>query len=125
MAGSLTRRSVTSTDAEFTAKEYLFVLGAGSRPDACPRVGQAHRHHEPRTQRLSITEVIPFAMDATGRVRRVGGSLMVAIPPEVVEAEGLHEGATVHLRVVRKRRSAFGSVPGLAPWSHEGDWGHD
>ena len=75
--------------------------------------------------RVKYNSSYTFLMETAGKVRRVGGSLMVTIPPEVVEAEGLREGATVRLRVARKRKSAFGSVPGLAPWSHEGDWGHD
>jgi len=63
--------------------------------------------------------------EAVGKVRRVGGSFMVTIPREIAAAEGIHEGTTVQLRIVKKRRSAFGAFPGLAPWSHEGDWGHD
>ena len=63
--------------------------------------------------------------EAVGKVRRVGGSLMVTIPSEIAEAEGIREGTTVQLRIAKKRRSAFGAFPGLTPWRHEGDWGHD
>lgn len=63
--------------------------------------------------------------EAVGKVRRVGGSLMVTIPSEVATAEGIREGTTVQLRIAKRRRSAFGAAPGLAPWRHEDDWGHD
>jgi hypothetical protein len=49
---------------------------------------------------------------------------MVTIPSEIAAVEGIQEGNTVRLRIVKKRRSAFGAFPGLVPWRHEGDWGH-
>jgi len=64
-------------------------------------------------------------MEAVGRIRRVGGSLMVTIPPEVAAAEGLREGTAIRFRIAKKRRSAFGAMPGLTPWRHDGDWAHD
>lgn len=72
-----------------------------------------------------ILHVGRIMAETVGKVRRVGGSLMVTIPREVAAAEGISEGTTVHVRIAKKRRSAFGALPRLAPGRHEGDWGHD
>lgn len=63
--------------------------------------------------------------EAVGKVRRVGGSLMVTIPSGVASEEGIREGTSVRIRIAKKRRSAFGALPGLTPGRHDTDWGHD
>jgi len=63
--------------------------------------------------------------EVVATVRKVGGSLMLTIPKEAAESEGIREGTVVVARVRKKRRSSFGAFPGIGPWEHPGEWGHD
>ncbi len=64
--------------------------------------------------------------EVEGRARKVGGSLMVVIPKDVADSEGIRDGSSVKLRIVKKRVSSFGAFHGIGPWEgHEGDWGHE
>ena len=60
-----------------------------------------------------------------GQVRRIGEFLMVAIPGEIAAEEGIHEGSSVRIRIVKKRQSPFGAFPGLAPWGHKNESQND
>jgi bifunctional DNA-binding transcriptional regulator/antitoxin component of YhaV-PrlF toxin-antitoxin module len=53
------------------------------------------------------------------KARKIGGSLMVTIPKEVVEQENLREGELVELEVTKAKRSWFGSMPGIGPMTRE------
>jgi len=53
------------------------------------------------------------------RAKRIGGSIMVRIPKEVVEQEDIHEGEMVEVDVRKARRSGFGITPGIGPFTHE------
>jgi antitoxin component of MazEF toxin-antitoxin module len=53
------------------------------------------------------------------KTRRVGGSLMVTIPKEVVEQEDIHAGEFVELEVKKARKSFFGIDPGIGPMTRE------
>ena len=53
------------------------------------------------------------------KTRRVGGSLMVTIPKEVIEQEGIREGELVELEVRKAKRSFFGITPGIGPFTRE------
>jgi len=67
-----------------------------------------------------------MASDVSGKARKVGGSLMVVIPKDVADMEGIRDGTPVKIRVSKKRASSFGILPGIGPWKgHDGDWGHD
>ena len=60
------------------------------------------------------------------KTRKVGGSLMVTIPREVVEQEDLREGVLVELEVRKARRSFFGVASGIGPFTREDKMGdHD
>ena len=56
---------------------------------------------------------------ALSKARKVGGSIMVRLPKEVVQQEGIHEGEMVELEVKKAKKSWFGSTPGIGPFSHE------
>ncbi len=56
---------------------------------------------------------------STVRVRKVGGSLIVHIPKEVVEAEGIREGELVRIEVKKAKRSWFGAARGVGPFTAE------
>jgi antitoxin component of MazEF toxin-antitoxin module len=53
------------------------------------------------------------------RAKRVGGSIMVRIPKEVVEQEDIHEGEMVEVDVHKARKSGFGILPGIGPMTRE------
>ena len=47
-------------------------------------------------------------METLSRIRKVGGSLMVTIPKNVVEEQGLAEDELVHMIVKKAKKSGFG-----------------
>jgi antitoxin component of MazEF toxin-antitoxin module len=53
------------------------------------------------------------------KARKIGGSLMVTIPKEVVEQEDIREGELVELDVRKARRSFFSVIPGIGPFTRE------
>jgi hypothetical protein len=53
------------------------------------------------------------------KAKRVGGSIMVRLPKEVVEQENIHEGEMVELDVHKAKKSWFGVYPGLGPMTRE------
>ncbi|HZY95126.1 MAG TPA: AbrB/MazE/SpoVT family DNA-binding domain-containing protein [Candidatus Bathyarchaeia archaeon] len=54
---------------------------------------------------------------ALAKVRRVGGSLVVTIPSEVAEQEGLKPGEVVNIEVHKARKSFFGIDRGIGPFT--------
>jgi antitoxin component of MazEF toxin-antitoxin module len=53
------------------------------------------------------------------RSRKVGGSIVVSIPKEVTEQEGIREGELVEIDVRKARRDWFGSLRGVGSFSKE------
>jgi antitoxin component of MazEF toxin-antitoxin module len=53
------------------------------------------------------------------KVRKVGGSLVVHIPKEVAETEGIREGELVRIEVQKAKRSWFGAARGIGPFTVE------
>lgn len=53
-----------------------------------------------------MTETVQYA-------RKVGGSLMVTIPKEVAELEGIHPGEMVKLNVEKIKKDWFGVCKGI------------
>ncbi len=56
---------------------------------------------------------------AVAKARKIGGSLMVTIPKELVEQEDIREGELVELEVRKAKRSFFGIDPGIGPMRKE------
>ena len=56
---------------------------------------------------------------ALARVRKVGGSLVVTIPNEVAEHEGLKPGEVVNIEVHKARKSFFGIDRGIGSFTRE------
>ena len=54
---------------------------------------------------------------ALAKVRKVGGSLVVTIPREVVEEEGVKPGEIVNIEVRKAKKSYFGTARGIAPFT--------
>jgi antitoxin component of MazEF toxin-antitoxin module len=53
------------------------------------------------------------------RSRRVGGSIVVSIPKEVTEQEGIREGELIEIDVRKARRDWFGSLKGVGGFTKE------
>ena len=53
------------------------------------------------------------------KVRRVGGSLVVTIPKELVETEGIKEGEVVFVDVKKAKKSWFGTARGVGSFTAE------
>jgi len=56
---------------------------------------------------------------ALTRAKKIGGSIMVRLPKELVEQEDIHEGEMVEVEVTKAKRSWFGATPNLGPFVHE------
>jgi antitoxin component of MazEF toxin-antitoxin module len=59
----------------------------------------------------------PAVTKAVSRAKRIGGSIVVKLPEEVVDQEDIHEGEMVEVRKAKK--SWFGSMSGIAPLTRE------
>jgi antitoxin component of MazEF toxin-antitoxin module len=53
------------------------------------------------------------------KTRKVGGSLVVTLPKELVEAEKIREGEVVKISVKKLRKNGFGSLKGVGPFTLE------
>ncbi len=57
--------------------------------------------------------------ECLAKTRKVGGSLVVTLPKELVEAEKIKEGEIVKIRVKKLRKEGFGILKGMAPFTVE------
>jgi len=57
------------------------------------------------------------------RSRKVGGSIVVSIPKEVADQEGIREGELVEIDVRKARKDWFGSLKGIGIFSKEDELG--
>ena len=53
------------------------------------------------------------------KTRKVGGSLVVTLPKELVESEKIKEGEVVEIRVKKLRKNGFGILKGVGPFTAE------
>ena len=51
------------------------------------------------------------------RAKKIGGSLMIRIPKDIVDIEGIHEGEAVEIEIKKVRKDWFGAMPGLSPFT--------
>ncbi len=65
-------------------------------------------------------------MDATEttlvKARRLGGSLVVRIPKEIVDLEGIVPGETLTISVKKTRKSWFGALKGVGSMTREDEF---
>jgi bifunctional DNA-binding transcriptional regulator/antitoxin component of YhaV-PrlF toxin-antitoxin module len=54
---------------------------------------------------------------ALAKTRRVGGSLVVTLPKEVVEANKIQEGKIVEITIKKLRVDGFGALRGIGPFT--------
>jgi bifunctional DNA-binding transcriptional regulator/antitoxin component of YhaV-PrlF toxin-antitoxin module len=57
--------------------------------------------------------------DCLAKTRKVGGSLVVTLPKELVESEKIKEGEAVEIRVKKLRKDGFGVLKGAGPFTVE------
>ena len=76
-----------------------------------PNIYKTTIHREWQVMWLSVTAYV--------RTRRVGGSIVVTIPMEVVEIARIKEGETLKLEIDRPRSSYFGTLKGIGRINHE------
>ena len=60
-----------------------------------------------------------MSVTAYVRTQKVGGSIVVTIPMEVVEVARIKEGETLKLEIDRPRNSYFGTLKGIGRINHE------
>ena len=53
------------------------------------------------------------------KARKIGGSLIVTIPREIVEIEGIKENQFVEIEIQRPKKSFFGISKKISPFSKE------
>ena len=58
-------------------------------------------------------------MKAVTRARKIGGSIMITIPKEIVKEESIKEGQIVEIEIKRIIKSGFGIAKGIGPYKHE------
>ena len=57
--------------------------------------------------------------ECLAKTRKVGGSLVVTLPKELVENEKIKEGEIVKIRVKKLRKDGFGILKGVGPFTVE------
>lgn len=57
--------------------------------------------------------------ECLAKTRKVGGSLVVTLPKELVEAEKIREGEVVKIKVKKLRKDGFGVLKGVGPFTVE------
>lgn len=55
------------------------------------------------------------------RARKIGGSLVVTLPREVVKEENINENDELALIVKKRRKSYFGALKGIGSYNREED----
>lgn len=60
-------------------------------------------------------------METIQRAKKIGGSLMVRIPKDIVDAENILPGEDLVIGVRKVRKDWFGAFPGLKPFKKEED----
>ena len=57
--------------------------------------------------------------ECLAKTRKVGGSLVVTLPKELVETEKIREGEIVKIRVKKLRKDGFGILKGMSSFTVE------
>ena len=57
--------------------------------------------------------------ECLAKTRKVGGSLVVTLPKELVESKKIKAGEIVEIRVKKLRKDGFGILKGVGPFTVE------
>lgn len=72
---------------------------------------------------LNITKYnIEYNMKTIARTRKIGGSLVVTLPKEIVKEEALQEGEIIEIQVEKIKKSAFGILKGMRSFTKEDEF---
>jgi antitoxin component of MazEF toxin-antitoxin module len=63
---------------------------------------------------IALTET-----ECLAKTRKVGGSLVVTLPKELVETEKIKEGEIIKIKVKKLRKNGFGLLKGVGPFTAE------
>ena len=58
-------------------------------------------------------------MESVTKLRKVGGSIVATVPKKIIELEGLMPGQTVKISVEKIKKSGFGALKGIGPFTKE------
>ena len=58
-------------------------------------------------------------MESITKLRKVGGSLIVTIPKEIVDLENLLPGQNIKIEVKKLKKSFLGAAKGIGSWTKE------
>ena len=58
-------------------------------------------------------------MESLTKARKIGGSIMVTIPKEIVETESIQEGEIIKIKVEKIKKSGFGMLKGMRSFTKE------
>ena len=58
-------------------------------------------------------------MKLLSKTRKIGGSLVVTIPVEIVRDEALNEGELVEVEVKKRKKDFFGALKGIGKFTEE------
>jgi len=56
------------------------------------------------------------------KARKLGGSIVVRIPKEVVEEEGIVPGETIKITIKKVKKDWFGAFKGVGPFTREDEF---
>lgn len=60
-----------------------------------------------------------MSVTAYVKTRKVGGSIVVTIPKEVVEVARINEEETIRIEIEKLRTNYFGALKGIGKFNHE------
>jgi len=58
-------------------------------------------------------------MEVLTRTRKIGGSLLVTIPKDIVREENIREGELIKVDIEKVKKSGFGLFKGIGPFTRE------
>ena len=58
-------------------------------------------------------------LKSLARIRKIGGSLVVTIPKEMVKEEQLEENEVIEISVKKPRKSYFGALKGIGHFTRK------
>lgn len=83
--------------------------------------GSVGNRIRPRAELLNITQVslniIVVILMGLAKARKVGGSLVVTLPKELVESKKIKEGEIIEITVKKIKKDGFGTFRGLSPFT--------
>lgn len=58
-------------------------------------------------------------MEVLARTRKIGGSIIVTIPKEIIKEQGIQEDELVEIQVKKRKKDYFGALKGIGEFKRE------